>query len=65
VRKGMNRTLTITYDKSNEDVPVMCVSESNFFGVTVIKMFTGKKAENLFKELTGQNVIVKVESEEV
>lgn len=61
----MNRTLTITYDKSNEDVPVMCVAENNFLSLTVLKMFTGKKAENLFKELTGQNVIVKVESEEV
>ena len=60
----MSRTLTITYDKSNEDMPVMCVAENNFLSITVIKMFTGKKAENLFKELTGQNVIVKVESED-
>ena len=60
----MTRTLTITYDKSNEDIPVMCVSESNIFSTTVIKMFTGERAEQLYKELTGQNVIVKVESEE-
>ena len=60
----MTRTLTVTYDKSNEDVPVMCVAESNMFSITVIKMFTGDRAEQLYKELTGQNVIVKVESEE-
>ena len=60
----MNRTLTITYEKSNEDIPVMCVAESGFFtNTTVIKMFTGEKAERLYKELTGQNVIIEVESE--
>ena len=61
----MTRTLTITYDKSNEDIPVMCIAESNIFSITVIKMFTGEKAEQLYKELTGQDVIVKVESEEL
>lgn len=60
----MTRTLTVTYDKSNEDLPVMCVAENNLFSITVIKMFTGKRAEQLYKELTGQNVIIKVESEE-
>lgn len=60
----MTKTLTITYDKSNEDLPVMCVAESNLFSITVIKMFTGEKAEQLYKELTGQNVVVKTESKE-
>jgi len=60
----MTKTLTITYDKSNEDLPVMCVAESNLFSISVIKMFTGEKAEQLYKELTGQNVVVKTESEE-
>ena len=59
----MIRTLTITYDKSNEDLPVMCVAENNLFSIAVIKMFTGEKAEWLYKELTGQNVIVKLEGE--
>lgn len=27
-------------------------------------MFTGEKAEQLYKELTGQNVVVKTESKE-
>ena len=59
----MTRTLTITYDKSNEDIPVMCVAESNLFSITVIKMVTGERAEQLYKELTGQNTIAKAESE--
>lgn len=57
----MTRTLTITYEKSNEDIPVMCVAESSLFSISVIKMFTGEKAEQLYKELTGQNVIIKAE----
>ena len=60
----MTRTLTVTYDKSNEDIAVLCVAENNLFSMTVLKMFTGDKAECMFKELTGQNVIVKVESED-
>jgi hypothetical protein len=48
----MIRTLTITYDESNEDIPVMCVAESNIFSITIIKTFTGEKAKQLYKELT-------------
>lgn len=61
----MSRTLTITYDKSNEGIPTLCVNESNFLSisVTVIKIFTGEKAESLYKELTGQNVIVELKGE--
>lgn len=61
----MSRTLTITYDKSNEDIPTLCVAESNFFSVSisVIKIFTGERAENLYKELTGQNVVVELKGE--
>lgn len=61
----MNRTLTITYEKSDEDIPVLCVAESNFLSISisVIKIFTGEKAESLYKELTGQNVVVKLEEE--
>lgn len=62
----MTRTLTVTYDKSNEEVPVLCVAESDIFSMRIIirKTFTGERAEELFNELTGQNVIVKLESEE-
>lgn len=56
--------LTITYEKSNEDLPVMCVAQDDIFSSRIIKMFTGERAEQLYKELTGQNVIVKMGSEE-
>ena len=61
----MSRTLTITYDKSNEDIPTLCVSESGFLSKspTVIRIFTGEKAESLYKELTGQNVVVELKGE--
>lgn len=57
----MTKILTITYEKSNEDIPVMCVAESELFSTvtTVVKMFTGERAEQLYKELTGQNVYQK------
>lgn len=58
----MIRTLTITYEKQ-EDISVMCVAESNSSSITVVKMFTGERAEQLYKDLTGQNVTVKEESE--
>lgn len=62
----MSRTLTITYDKSNEDIPTLCVAESNFLSISisVIKIFTGEKAESLYKELTGQNVVVELKGEQ-
>ena len=61
----MSRTLTISFDKSDEDVSVMCVADASYFGtVNVINMITGEKAERLYNELTGQNVIVKAESED-
>ena len=50
----MTRTLTITYDKSNEDTPVLCVAESDIFSMRIIvrKIFTGEKAEQLYNEIT-------------
>ena len=59
----MSRTLTITYDKSNEDIPTLCVVENGFLSASVIKVFTGEKAESLYKELTGQNVVVELKGE--
>ncbi len=59
----MTKTLTVTYDESSGDIPVMCVAENDLFSITVRKMFMGEKAEQLYEELTGQNVIVKTESE--
>ncbi len=50
----MSRTLTVTYDKSDEDTPVLCIVESNICSIAVINMFTGEKAEQIYKELTGK-----------
>ena len=46
----------ITYEKSNEDIPVMYVEESNLLSIKASKtlIHTGEKAEQLYKELTGQ-----------
>lgn len=54
----MTKILMITYEKSNEDIPVMYVEESSLLSIKSSKMFThtGEKAEQLYKELTGQNV---------
>ena len=59
----MMRALTITYNKTDEDLPVMKVIDSDTLicSTTVLNVFTGEKAEQLYKELTGQNVIVKTE----
>lgn len=52
----MTKILMITYEKSNKDIPVMYVEESNLCSTTATKMFTytGERAEQLYKELTGQ-----------
>jgi hypothetical protein len=59
----MIRTLTVTYEKPNGDMPIMCVAESDVSSSTVMKMITGEKAEQLFKELTEWNMIINKESE--
>ena len=59
----MIRTLTITYEKSNDDMPIMCVAESDMPSSTVMKMITGDKAEQIFKELTEWNMIINMEGE--
>lgn len=59
----MSRTLTITFDKSNEDIPTLCVVDNGFLSVSLIKVFTGEKAEELYKELTGRNVVVELKGE--
>ena len=59
----MIRTLTITYEKSNDDMPIMCVAESDVSSSTVMNMITGEKAEQLLKELTEWNMIINTEGE--
>lgn len=60
----MIRTLTVTYEKPNGDMPIMCVAEKDVSSSTVMKMITGDKAEQLFKELTEWNMIINIESDE-
>lgn len=59
----MKRKLTINYEKSNEDIPVLCVLVDNLFNTEIIRTFTGLEAEQLFNKLTGKDVVVKVEME--
>lgn len=59
----MIRTLTVTYEESNDDMPIMCVAEKDVSSSTVMKMITGDKAEQLFKELTEWNMIINTEGE--
>lgn len=51
----MVKTLVITYETSNEHIPIMCVEESSLLSNKCSRsfIFTGKKAEQLYKELTG------------
>jgi len=51
----MIKILTITYEKVNEDIPIMYIEESGLLSNTPSKIFTftGEKAEQLYKELTG------------
>ena len=54
----MFSTLLITYEKLNKkDTPVMYIEESGLLTSTPKKVIihTGEKAEQLYKELTGQN----------
>lgn len=60
----MSRELIITYDKSNEDVPVLCVAESTFISSRVLNLITGDAADALFKTLTGENKIHWLNKEE-
>jgi hypothetical protein len=59
----MIRTLTVTYEKLNDNMPIMCVAEKDVSSSTVMKMITGDKAEQLFKELIEWNMIINTESE--
>lgn len=53
----MSEKLIVTYDKSQEDVPVLVVGKEGYgFGfnpsINVIKVITGDKAEQTYRNLT-------------
>lgn len=53
----MSEKLIVTYDKSQEDVPVLVVGREGYsFGlnpsINVVKVITGGKAEQMYRDLT-------------
>lgn len=54
----MNNKIIVTFDKSDEDVPVLCVARETMSilslspGIDISKVITGKEAEELWKKLT-------------
>ena len=53
----MSEKLIVTYDKSQEDVPVLMVGREGYsFGLNpsmnVVKVITGDKAEQMYRDLT-------------
>ena len=53
----MSEKLIVTYDKSQEDVPVLMVGREGYgFGlnpsINVVKVITGDKAEQMYRDLT-------------
>ena len=52
----MSRAITVTFDKTEEDIPCLCVTRQVFFfflnEIYVDKVITGEKAERLWDELT-------------
>ena len=53
----MNKYI-ITFDKSNEDIPTLVVSEENYFALNpsmnIVKIFTGKEAVRIWNKLSGK-----------
>lgn len=55
----MNNRLIVTFDKSQEDIPVLLVSQENMFGsiygggssFTVLNTITGDKAVDIWNKL--------------
>lgn len=53
----MSERLIVTYDKSQEDVPVLVVGREGYGfsfnpSINVIKVITGDKAEQMYRNLT-------------
>ena len=52
----MSRAITVTFDKTEEDIPCLCVARQVFslYGneMYIDKVITGERAERLWDELT-------------
>lgn len=61
----MSEKLIVTYDKSQEDVPVLVVGREGYsFGlnpsINVVKVITGDEAEQMYRNLTLKDPAVNV-----
>lgn len=49
---------TVTFEKSNEDIPTLIVARENLFAIVpsidIIRVITGPEAEKLWSELSGK-----------
>lgn len=56
----MNERIIVTFDKSQEDIPVLLIGHENIFNFgggpnfTIDNMITGSKAVEIFNELKGK-----------
>ena len=52
----MSKTITVSFDKTEEDIPCLCVARQVFslYGneMRIDKVITGERAEKLWDELT-------------
>lgn len=52
----MSKTITVTFDKTEEDIPCLCVASQvlSLYGneMYIDKVITGERAEKLWDELT-------------
>ena len=52
----MSKTITVTFDKTEEDIPCLCVARQVFSlcgnEIYIDKVITGERAEKLWDELT-------------
>lgn len=52
----MSRAITVTFDKTEEDIPCLCVARQGFSlcgnEMYIDKVITGERAEKLWDELT-------------
>lgn len=58
----MNTKYYFTFDKSNEDIPVLVVFEDNGWALMgpsskVVNIFTGDEAERIWKTLTTKAIV--------
>lgn len=56
-------TLTVAFDKSDKDYPVLCVMRSNGKNSKIVKMEIGTQAEVIYRILTEQMTKAEINAE--